>query len=45
MKKLPTILMTSACLAGFCVPAHAQAQADVDLLGTDLEDLLVLEST
>ncbi|HSF12513.1 MAG TPA: TonB-dependent receptor [Erythrobacter sp.] len=56
MKQLSILLMTSVCVAGLCGPAHAQAEAqsetaeampeaNVDLLGTDLEDLLVLEST
>lgn len=55
MKKLSTILLASVCAAAFAAPAYAQAEADaqgkpqtgsdIDLLGTDLEDLLVLEST
>lgn len=47
MNKLSTILLASACAAGLCTPAYAQTEAsgDVDLLSTDLEDLLVLEST
>lgn len=56
MKQLSIFLMTSVCLAGFCGPVYAQAEvqpetaetmpeANVDLLSTDLEDLLVLEST
>lgn len=55
MKKISTILLTSVCAAAFATPAFAETEADAqgeaqavsntDLLGTDLEDLLVLEST
>lgn len=56
MKRLSLYLLASACMAGLCAPAHAQAapQPEEDaaepasndkLLSTDLEDLLVLEST
>jgi iron complex outermembrane receptor protein len=56
MKQLSLSLISSACLVGLCGPTFAQAnvpsqdpepasEANVDLLTTDLEDLLVLEST
>lgn len=64
MSKFCAHLLTSACMAAWCAPAHAQAiaaapeagpedrieagtdlVADDRLLSTELEDLLVLEST
>ncbi|QQN74300.1 TonB-dependent receptor [Croceicoccus sp. YJ47] len=51
MKKFATILLASSCLAGVSMLTHAQvdplleATSGDDLLSTDLEDLLVLEST
>jgi iron complex outermembrane recepter protein len=56
MKQLSILLLTSGFAVGLCGPAYAQEEgqsdrapaepaANVDLLSTDLEDLLVLEST